>query len=75
MNTRHYDSDRRERRDFIRDVIGYGKDIFSAEIDRGHRNGAEIHTVTDSGIIKIYNARTRKHNIAYNNQVCGFNMI
>ena len=61
MNTKHYNNDKKIRRETIERYIGYGNDIFSAEIDKGHKNGSEIHIVTDSGIIKIYNARTKKH--------------
>ena len=61
MNTLHYNEDKEIRRNTIEKYIGYGDDIMSAEIDRGHKNGSEIHVVTNSGIIKIYNARTKKH--------------
>lgn len=29
-------------------------------VDRGHPNGAEIHSVTDTGIIVVHNQRTGK---------------
>ena len=61
MNTMHYNNDKEVRRNTIEKYIGWGTDIFSAELDRGHKNGSEIHVVTDTAIIKIYNARTRKH--------------
>lgn len=63
MNTMHYEKDRNTeiRREIIEKYIGWGNDIFSAEVDRGHKNGTEIHVVTDSGIVKIYNTRTKKH--------------
>ena len=63
MDTMHYKNDDvcNIRRKIIEQYIGWGKEIFSAEVDRGHKNGTEIHVVTDSGIIKIYNARTKKH--------------
>ena len=61
MNTMHYNNDKEVRRNTIEKHIGYGNDIFSAELDRGHKNGSEIHVVTDTAIIKIYNARTKKH--------------
>jgi hypothetical protein len=57
----HYNNDKEVRRNTIEKYIGWGTDIFSAELDRGHKNGSEIHVVTDTAIIKIYNARTRKH--------------
>ena len=61
MNTMHYNNDKEVRRNTIEKYIGWGTNIFSAELDRGHKNGSKIHVVTDTAIIKIYNARTRKH--------------
>jgi hypothetical protein len=63
MDTRHYNMDKNTavRREIIEKYIGWGEDIFSAEVDRGHKNGSEIHVVTDTAIVKIYNARTKKH--------------
>ena len=61
MNTMHYNNDKEVRRNTIEKYIGYGNDIFSAELDRDHKNGSEIHVVTDTAIVKIYNARTKKH--------------
>ena len=31
-----------------------------AVVNKGHANGNEIHVVYNNGIIKVYNARTRK---------------
>lgn len=63
MNTVHYAYDKNTsvRREIIEKYIGWGEDIFSAEVDRGHKNGTEIHVVTDSGIIRVYNTRTKKY--------------
>ena len=63
MDTMHYKNDKNiaVRTMVIEKYIGFGNDIFSAEVDRGHKNGTEIHVVTDTAIIKIYNTRTRKH--------------
>lgn len=61
MDTMHYKNDKAVRIMVIEKYIGFGRDIFSAEVNRGHKNGTEIHVVTDTGIIKIYNARTRRH--------------
>lgn len=63
MDTIHYKNDKNiaVRTMVIEKYIGFGRDIFSAEVDRGHKNGTEIHVVTDTAIIKIYNARTHKH--------------
>ena len=31
-----------------------------AVVNKGHKNGEEIHIIYNNGIIKVYNARTRK---------------
>ena len=36
------------------------KVIRIAVVDKGHENGNEIHIVYNNGVIKIYNANTRK---------------
>lgn len=36
------------------------KVIKIALVDKGHKNGNEIHLVYNNGIVKIYNANTRK---------------
>lgn len=56
----HYSIERQERRAFIKEHIGEGNVIDSFVVDRGHPNGAEIHSVTDTGIIIIHNQRTNK---------------
>ncbi len=55
----HYNKERSERERHIRE-IGYGKAVASFVIDRGHENGPEIHEITDTGIINIYNQITKK---------------
>lgn len=59
MTSKHYTSDRKNREDLIKS-IGYGKTIKTAVVDKGHKNGPEIHELSDTGIITIYNQRTKK---------------
>ena len=61
MDSLHYRLDRQGRKKFIAEKIGYGKPIQKAIVDKGHKNGPEIHLVTDTGVIIVYNARTRIH--------------
>ena len=51
--SKHYQMDRQERERVIRDVIGYGK-VIKVVFFNGPR-GEEMHEVTDTGIINIYN--------------------
>lgn len=60
MNTKHYTNDRKKREELIQNVIGEGKEVETFTIDRGHRNGPELHTITTTGIIIIRNAKTKK---------------
>ena len=57
--SQHYKRDRRQRQNII-DRIGEGHTILSVVWDRGHRNGAEIHMISDTGIISIYNQNSGK---------------
>ena len=36
------------------------KVIKIAVVDRGHENGNEAHVIYNNGVVKVYNARTRK---------------
>lgn len=58
--TEHAHADRAERMEFIRTNIGYGFPIAEQIIDKGHRNGAERHVLTHTGIIVVFNARSGK---------------
>ena len=59
MTSKHYTDDRKIREELIQ-KIGLGKEIGTFRVDKGHPNGAELHTVTDTGIIIIRNERTHK---------------
>lgn len=41
-------------------MIGQGHIIKAVVLDRGHRNGAEVHKISDTGIISIYNLNSGK---------------
>lgn len=56
----HYSNERQNRCAFIKECIGEGNIIDSFIVDRGHPGGAEIHSVTDTGIIIIHNQKTNK---------------
>lgn len=56
----HYSVERQERRAFICKHIGEGNVVDSFVVNRGHPGGAEIHSVTDTGIIIIHNQQTNK---------------
>ena len=55
--TAHYSNDRVNRERII-NAIGEGHHIASVNIDRGDPRGPELHVLTDTGIILIYNANS-----------------
>ena len=59
MTSKHFTQDRTDRERRIRE-IGYGEKVASFVVDRGHKNGPEIHEITSTGIINIYNQFTKK---------------
>ena len=56
-NSRHYTKDRKQREAIIAQ-IGTGNVIKEVVVDRGHRNGPEVHKITDTALILVYNQRT-----------------
>ena len=60
MDTAHL-SQRADRLEKIRTLIGYGNDVCENIVDRGHPAGPELFVLTDTGIIRCYNARTHRH--------------
>ena len=57
MNSNHYRRDRQAREAII-NQIGTGNVIKEVVVDRGHRNGPEVHKITDTALILVYNQRT-----------------
>ena len=51
----HYKENRDGRETLISEVIGEGNVVDSFTVDRGHKDGPEIHFITDTGIIIIHN--------------------
>jgi hypothetical protein len=51
--------ERAERENRIR-KIGYGNKVAEFIVDKGHVNGPEIHEISDTGIVTVFNQRTHK---------------
>lgn len=58
-NSNHWTKDRQLRAELIAQ-IGEGKVVKEVIIDKHHPAGAELHILSDTGIITIENARTHK---------------
>lgn len=59
MLNEHYVKERIAREKLI-NQIGIGTAVATFKVDRGHPHGAELHTITSTGIIVIRNAETNK---------------
>lgn len=59
MTSTHYKNYRYIREKKIRN-IGEGKTYAEFFVDRGHKDGAERHVLTTTGIIVVYNALTNR---------------
>lgn len=61
MASLHYDKERYYREMFIYNYLGgNGEIVDSFIVDKGHKDGIELHCVTNHGLIIIYNVNTRK---------------
>ena len=60
MVSRHYIKVRNKREKFIRKYITDGNVIDEFIIDKGHKDGKEIHSITDTGLIIIHNQTSGK---------------
>ena len=52
--------ERCERNEFIESQIGLGNPVRTFRWDKGHPDGPELHTITDTGIIIIRNEITNR---------------
>lgn len=59
MTSKHYIKERVTREKLIKE-IGIGYEVATFEVDKGHPNGPELHTITSNAIIIIRNKRTNK---------------
>lgn len=56
----HYRKDRKTREYLVNFVVGDGHVIREMYVDRGHPDGPELHSLTDTGVIIIQNYRTKR---------------
>lgn len=55
MISRHYKNKRYKREKFINKYLNDGHIIDGFVVDKGHSKGAEVHSLTDNGIIIVHN--------------------
>ena len=57
MDSKHWRKDRQTRSRIIAQ-IGLGQVVKEVVVDRGHKNGPEVHKITTTRLVVIYNQRT-----------------
>lgn len=60
MTSEHYRTERESREYLIDFGIGFGHVVDDFVINRGHKDGPEIHILTSTGVIVIKNYYTNK---------------
>lgn len=60
METKHYQEERGHRKE-VAEEIGRGNVMYKCLVDKGHRDGKEWHSITDTGLILIENAATGRY--------------
>lgn len=60
MVSQHYKNQRNKREMFIEEHLGNGQIIDGFIVDKGHIKGAEVHSITDNGIIIVHNLLSGK---------------
>lgn len=58
--TNHYLYERDRRKNALINSIPKGRLLQSFYVDRGHKNGAEIHYMFSNGVVVIVNAKTKR---------------
>lgn len=63
--TTHYKTERQQRDEIIKKIgsapiLSINGKLCVFIVDKGHRNGAEIHVITENGLIYIYNQHSKK---------------
>ena len=57
--SKHWINDRTKRNVLIQ-KIGLGVEVKRVVLDKGHKNGKEVHVISSTGIITVFNQRTGK---------------
>lgn len=61
----HFSIERCERAKILEElkapILSVGGKLCIFIVDKGHKNGAEIHVITENGIINIYNRHSKKY--------------
>lgn len=58
--TNHYLYERDERKERLLNSLPKGRLVQSFYVDRGHKDGAEIHYIFSNGVIVIVNSKSKR---------------
>lgn len=63
IDTEHIRRDRAERMALVEKLMTEEQAVLVRTfwVDKGHRNGAELHNLYSDGIVRVYNERSGKH--------------
>lgn len=63
--TIHFSIDRKNRAELLKElkapILSVDGKLCIFVVDKGHKNGKEIHVITENGIINIYNQNSKKY--------------
>lgn len=63
--TIHFSVERKNRAELLEElkapILSINGKLCVFVVDKGHRNGKEIHVITENGIINIYNYNSKKY--------------
>lgn len=58
--TGHFHDERMSRAVRVTRLVGLGHPIRQCLVDTGHRNGLEVHVLTDTGLVFVYNHESKE---------------
>lgn len=63
--TIHFSEERKTRAAILEElkapILSVNGKLYIFVVDKGHKNGEEIHVITENGVINIYNRHTQKY--------------
>lgn len=63
--TIHFSTDRKRRASILEElkapILSVNGKLYIFIVDKGHKNGKEIHVITENGVINIYNYNSKKY--------------
>ena len=65
IKTNHFKEERQTRANILEElkapILSVNGKLCIFIVDKGHKNGKEIHVITENGVINIYNYNSKKY--------------